>query len=261
MLDIGGGFPAHHEGAAPDLADYGHIIGGLVGESFGDLRPELVLEPGRGIVGDAELDEGNIFEAILEGWKQGLRNCWWIIDYNRQSLDAVVSDRLFTRLDTVVPACVRVGSAAAVDAPGTVMPWRPVPLSPTSRRPWSAMRTRCDGLGVRPFHPRDLAVAGVLRRDLPGSVRLDRFTRPRRDLHRTPLQHPDHPRDVLRWHGPPPVSVAPVTHPHGRITSATSAWRRVRSAQPWLLIPHPPVWRCAHHSVVRSRLANRPRNP
>src|SRR5256714_15359390 len=27
------------------------------------------------LVGDAELDEGNIFEAILEGWKQGLKNC------------------------------------------------------------------------------------------------------------------------------------------------------------------------------------------
>src|SRR5665647_369797 len=39
------------------------------------------------LVGDAELDEGNIFEALLEGWKQGLRNCSWIIDYNRQSLD------------------------------------------------------------------------------------------------------------------------------------------------------------------------------
>ena len=27
------------------------------------------------LVGDAELDEGNIFEALLEGWKQDLRNC------------------------------------------------------------------------------------------------------------------------------------------------------------------------------------------
>ena len=44
------------------------------------------------LVGDAELDEGNIFEALLEGWKQGLRNCWWIIDYNRQSLDQVVRE-------------------------------------------------------------------------------------------------------------------------------------------------------------------------
>ena len=44
------------------------------------------------LVGDAELDEGNIFEALLEGWKQGLRNCWWVIDYNRQSLDSVMRE-------------------------------------------------------------------------------------------------------------------------------------------------------------------------
>lgn len=47
------------------------------------------------VVGDAELDEGNVFEALLEGWKHDIRNVWWIIDYNRQSLDNTVSDRLF----------------------------------------------------------------------------------------------------------------------------------------------------------------------
>jgi pyruvate dehydrogenase E1 component len=51
------------------------------------------------LVGDAELDEGNIFEAILEGWKQDVRNCWWIIDYNRQSLDAVVREGLWQRYE------------------------------------------------------------------------------------------------------------------------------------------------------------------
>jgi len=51
------------------------------------------------IVGDAELDEGNIYEAMLEGWKHDVRNVWWVIDYNRQSLDNVVSDRLFYRID------------------------------------------------------------------------------------------------------------------------------------------------------------------
>ena len=40
------------------------------------------------LLGDAELDEGNISEAMLEGWKHGLRNTWWIVDYNRQSLDS-----------------------------------------------------------------------------------------------------------------------------------------------------------------------------
>ena len=50
------------------------------------------------IMGDAELDEGNVFEALLEGWKHESRNLWWIIDYNRQSLDRVVSDRLFQKI-------------------------------------------------------------------------------------------------------------------------------------------------------------------
>ena len=51
------------------------------------------------LLGDAELDEGNIYEALLEGAKQNVRNCWWIIDYNRQSLDAVVADELHLKID------------------------------------------------------------------------------------------------------------------------------------------------------------------
>ncbi len=59
------------------------------------------MPPGRhiAIAGDAELDEGNIYEALLEGWKHDVRDVWWIIDYNRQSLDSVVPDRLFGRIE------------------------------------------------------------------------------------------------------------------------------------------------------------------
>src|SRR5213079_80304 len=53
------------------------------------------------LVGDAEMDEGNIFEALLEGWKHGLRNTWWIVDYNRQSLDAVVRDGLSEKFESM----------------------------------------------------------------------------------------------------------------------------------------------------------------
>jgi pyruvate dehydrogenase E1 component len=63
---------------------------------WGLARPEGRMVA---LVGDAELDEGNIFEAILEGWKHGLRNCWWVIDYNRQSLDAVVREGLWQRFE------------------------------------------------------------------------------------------------------------------------------------------------------------------
>jgi pyruvate dehydrogenase E1 component len=57
--------------------------------------------PGRmvALVGDAELDEGNVFEALLEGWKHDVRNVWWVIDYNRQSLDRVMEDRLSLQID------------------------------------------------------------------------------------------------------------------------------------------------------------------
>ncbi len=59
--------------------------------------------PGRmvALMGDAELDEGNVWEAMLEGWKHDVRNLWWIIDYNRQSLDSTVSDKLFGRFDDI----------------------------------------------------------------------------------------------------------------------------------------------------------------
>jgi pyruvate dehydrogenase E1 component len=50
------------------------------------------------LMGDAEIDEGNIHEALLEYWKHGLTNTWWVVDYNRQSLDSVVSDRLFMKV-------------------------------------------------------------------------------------------------------------------------------------------------------------------
>ncbi|MFT5866918.1 MAG: pyruvate dehydrogenase E1 component [Gammaproteobacteria bacterium] len=56
------------------------------------------------LVGDAELDEGNIYEALQEGWKNDLRNCWWIIDYNRQSLDGVVREGLFIRVEQIFDA-------------------------------------------------------------------------------------------------------------------------------------------------------------
>ncbi len=56
------------------------------------------------LVGDAELDEGNIYECLQEGWKHGLRNCWWIIDYNRQSLDGVVREGLSDRIGGIFEA-------------------------------------------------------------------------------------------------------------------------------------------------------------
>ena len=60
------------------------------------------VKPGRmvALMGDAELDEGNVFEALLEGWKYDIGNLWWIIDYNRQSLDGVINHMLFQKIQS-----------------------------------------------------------------------------------------------------------------------------------------------------------------
>ena len=56
------------------------------------------------LVGDAEMDEGNIYECLQEGWKNDLRNTWWIIDYNRQSLDGIVREGLLERVEKIFDA-------------------------------------------------------------------------------------------------------------------------------------------------------------
>ena len=65
----------------------------------GDARRMIAL------MGDAELDEGNIYEALIEGYKHAVRNLWWIVDYNRQSLDATTMDRMFRRFDDIFATC------------------------------------------------------------------------------------------------------------------------------------------------------------
>jgi pyruvate dehydrogenase E1 component len=77
------------------VQDYVHAHGWAKGRDKGRMIA---------LVGDAELDEGNIYEALLEGWKFGVKNTWWIIDYNRQSLDAVVREDLHTRFEKLFQA-------------------------------------------------------------------------------------------------------------------------------------------------------------
>jgi pyruvate dehydrogenase E1 component len=72
--------------------------------AHGALAPE---EAGRmvALMGDAELDEGNIYECLIEAYKHDIRNCWWIVDYNRQSLDATTAERMFRRFDEIFASC------------------------------------------------------------------------------------------------------------------------------------------------------------
>ncbi|MEO5972750.1 MAG: transketolase, partial [Sphingomicrobium sp.] len=83
------------------------------------------------LIGDAELDEGNIYECLIEGYKHDVRGLWWIVDYNRQSLDATSTDRMFERFDEIFRSCgwrvveLRWGKRlqAALDANPAIAKW------------------------------------------------------------------------------------------------------------------------------------------
>src|SRR5262252_5653994 len=86
----------------PDVVDLstGSMGLGAVQATFGALASKYIVDhfdmptPGRVIVmvGDAELDEGNVGEALAEEVVGRLTNVLWIVDVNRQSLDRIVPD-------------------------------------------------------------------------------------------------------------------------------------------------------------------------
>lgn len=86
----------------PDFVDFstGSVGLGPVAPNFAALteeyaRSHLFTMNGQvrryiSLVGDAELDEGSVWEAIAEPSMSGLDNILWVIDLNRQSLDRVI---------------------------------------------------------------------------------------------------------------------------------------------------------------------------
>ena len=92
----------------PDVADFstGSVGLGAVAPLFSALTRRYVddhfgARPDArfiALVGDAELDEGNVWEAIADPATHGLGNFTMVVDLNRQSLDRVIPDIAATRL-------------------------------------------------------------------------------------------------------------------------------------------------------------------
>src|SRR6185295_6797806 len=76
----------------------------LAARADGDTRRPRGPRRFIAMVGDAELDEGNVWEALGEDLLAGLDNVLWIVDVNRQSLDRVVSDAKARQLPAVFEA-------------------------------------------------------------------------------------------------------------------------------------------------------------
>jgi ornithine decarboxylase len=53
MINMGGGMPANYAGRQHDIAAYGNAIERFMREDFGDNPPQIIIEPGRSLVGEA----------------------------------------------------------------------------------------------------------------------------------------------------------------------------------------------------------------
>jgi pyruvate dehydrogenase E1 component len=99
----------------PDTVDYstGSVGIGATAPIWGGIARRYVADTvgaprsaGRqfSLVGDAELDEGAIWEAVLDPMVADLGEIVWIVDFNRQSLDRVVPNISATRLQAMFVA-------------------------------------------------------------------------------------------------------------------------------------------------------------
>jgi ornithine decarboxylase len=55
MMNLGGGFPTRYRDPVPEIDEFGNTIMTSMIEHFGNALPEMLIEPGRFIVGDAGL--------------------------------------------------------------------------------------------------------------------------------------------------------------------------------------------------------------
>lgn len=108
-------YPSRTKDTIPVDFSTGSVGLGVAVTAFSSLVQDYLIAHGQlreadsgrmiSLMGDAELDEGNIYECLIEGYKHDLRNCWWIVDYNRQSLDNTTADRMFRRFDDIFETC------------------------------------------------------------------------------------------------------------------------------------------------------------
>jgi pyruvate dehydrogenase E1 component len=88
-------------GLGATAATFGALACRYVVDHGGRALPERFVV----MVGDAELDEGNVWETLGEEVVRTLGNVLWIVDINRQSLDRVVPDGRPRQIAEMFRAC------------------------------------------------------------------------------------------------------------------------------------------------------------
>jgi ornithine decarboxylase len=102
MVNIGGGFPAHYRGEVPGVERYCNAAMAAITRHFGNDLPEIIVEPGRSIVGDAGVIESEVVLIADKGLGDGKR--WVYLDVGKfnglaETMDESIKYRIETQAD------------------------------------------------------------------------------------------------------------------------------------------------------------------
>ena len=114
------------------------------------------------LIGDAELDEGAVWEALVDPMVANLGEVMWIVDLNRQSLDRVVPDIAIDRL---------IGMFQAAGWHTVTVKYGHFLTGLFDRRGGADLRGRIDEMGNEEFQLLLRSTDAELRERLPGTGR------------------------------------------------------------------------------------------
>jgi len=102
MINLGGGFPARYSSDVPDGQTYADAIMATVTRHFGNALPHLIVEPGRGIAGDAGVIQTEIVLISYKSYEDPVR--WIFLDVGKfgglpETMDEAIKYRITSRHD------------------------------------------------------------------------------------------------------------------------------------------------------------------
>lgn len=102
MVNLGGGFPARYRSDIPALEAYASAISQAMTKHFGNNLPEMIIEPGRGLVGDAGVIQAEVVLISKKDYDDDRR--WVYLDIGKfsglaETMDEAIKYRIVTPRD------------------------------------------------------------------------------------------------------------------------------------------------------------------
>jgi ornithine decarboxylase len=99
MVNIGGGFPAHYRADVPAIDGYARAVMAAITRHFGNHLPEIIIEPGRSLVGDAGIIQSEVVLISKKGSDDDRR--WVYLDVGKfnglaETMDESIKYRIVT---------------------------------------------------------------------------------------------------------------------------------------------------------------------